>query len=143
VTISNGLAWTVDSSFAYYNDTPTGRIDVFDSDLTGELANRRPFVTIDSESGAPDGLTVDAHGGVWTALWGGGAVHHYAPSGVLEDVIEVPARNVTACTFGGEILDELYITTSREAADPADRNAGALFRYLPGVRGVAALQFAG
>lgn len=143
VTISNGLAWTVDSSFAYYNDTPTGRIDVFDSDLTGELANRRTFVTIDSGLGSPDGLTVDAQGGVWTALWGGGAVHHYSPSGVLDEVIAVGASNVTACTFGGENLDELYITTSREGADDADKNAGALFRYLPGVRGTPALQFAG
>jgi len=143
VTISNGLDWTVDSSRAYYVDTPTGRIDMFDSDLTGELANRRPFVTIESGFGSPDGLTVDAQGGVWTALWGGSAVHHYSAFGVLQDVIDLPTANVTACTFGGDNLDELFITTSREGADPRDAAAGALFRYLPGVEGVPALPFAG
>lgn len=89
VTISNGLAWTADSSLTYYVDTPTGRIDVFDSDDTGKLANRRPFVTVASV-GSPDGLTVDAQGGVWVALWGGAAVHRYSSAGTLDDVIELP-----------------------------------------------------
>jgi len=61
----------------------------------------------------------------------------------LQDVIDLPTANVTACTFGGDNLDELFITTSREGADPRDAAAGALFRYLPGVEGVPALPFAG
>jgi sugar lactone lactonase YvrE len=61
----------------------------------------------------------------------------------LQDVIDLPTANVTACTFGGDNLDELFITTSREGADQRDAAAGALFRYLPGVEGVPALPFAG
>jgi sugar lactone lactonase YvrE len=139
-TISNGLAWTGDGSRAYYNDTPTGQIDVFDSGLSGELTGRRRFVSV--EGGSPDGLTVDADGGVWVALWGGGAVHHYDSDGRLADVVEVAAANVTACTFGGAGLDELFITTSAkgDADHPA---AGAVFRHTPGVRGLPAAAFAG
>ena len=142
VTISNGLAWTADSSTAFYNDTPTGRVDVFDSSSSGELLHRRPFATIDSEIGTPDGLTVDAAGGVWVAIWGGAAVHRYSPEGRIDEVVELPAKNVTACTFGGDDLRELFITTSR-IDDEDNPAAGALFRYLPGVTGLPSLPYAG
>lgn len=112
VTISNGIDWSPDGSLAYYVDTPTQRIDVFDDDGVG-LRNRRPLVQIPAEAGSPDGITVDADGGVWVALWGGAAVHRYDSSGVLSAIVEVPATHVTACTFGGPDLDHLYVTTSR------------------------------
>lgn len=142
VTISNGLAWTADSSRAYYNDTPTGRVDVFDSGPDGALADRRPFVHIDSEQGAPDGLTVDSAGGIWVALWGGNAVHHYSASGELDEVVDVAARSVTACTLGGADLTELYITTSQNN-DDGNPAAGALFLHRVGVPGLPALPFSG
>lgn len=141
LTISNGLSWTADQTQVYYIDTPTGRIDVFDSDETGELRNRRPFVAIDAADGYPDGLCVDADGGVWVALWNGFAVRHYDAAGRLADVIEVPARNVTACTFGGADLDQLFITTSRKGDDDPHPTAGALFSYRPGLTGVPVLEF--
>ena len=91
VTISNGLAWTPDGTQAYYIDTPTGRIDVFDVDQAGELANRRPFARIDPADGHPDGLTLDADGRVWVALWGGAAVRCYDPAGQLVEEVTLPA----------------------------------------------------
>ena len=143
VTISNGLAWTADGSRAFYNDTPTGRVDVFDSDAAGNLTNRRPFVAIDEADGFPDGLTVDAAGGVWVALWSGSAVRHYDADGTLADIIDVGAPNVTACTFGGPRLDELFITTSRSGDDSGNPASGALFHHPTGVAGLAAATFAG
>ena len=119
VTISNGLAWTVDGTTAYYNDTTTQRIDAFSWDAERGLHDRRPFVHIDPDDGGPDGLTVDAEGGVWTALWGGSAVRHYDRDGALDEVIELPVPKVTACTLGGERLDRLFITTSRDDEDVA------------------------
>ncbi|MBV9594118.1 MAG: SMP-30/gluconolactonase/LRE family protein, partial [Actinobacteria bacterium] len=110
VTISNGLAWSRAGTQAYYIDTPTGRVDVFDYD-GGQLRARRPFVTIDKSVGHPDGLTLDDHGGVWVALFGGSAVHHYTADGTLADVVALPATQVTACAFGGPNLGRLYITT--------------------------------
>ena len=141
LTISNGLEWSPDGARAYYVDTATRRLDVFDYDLASGLSGRRPLVEI---GGDPDGLTVDARGGVWVALCGGGAVHGYTPEGGLAEVVDVPTPKVTACTFGGPRLDELYITTSREHVDPADDPlAGALFRAEVGVAGLPARGFAG
>jgi sugar lactone lactonase YvrE len=142
VTVSNGLEWSPDGDRAYYNDTATHRVSLFDYDLDTGLTDRRTFV--DLSDGHPDGLTVDAEGGVWVALFGGGAVHRYASDGTLDAVVEVPARQVTACTFGGEALDRLFITTSRENLEPDDDPlAGALFTADVGVRGMPVREFAG
>jgi sugar lactone lactonase YvrE len=144
VTISNGLEWSPDGSRAYYNDTPTQRIDVFDYEGESGLTGRRPFAEIPAEAGAPDGLTVDEEGGVWVALYGGAAVRRYTPEGMLDEVIEVPAKQVTACTFGGSDLDKLFITTSREDLKPGeDPLAGSLFVAAVGVAGLPVLEFAG
>ena len=144
VTVSNGLEWSPNGSRAYYNDTPTHRIDVFDYESESGLTGRRPFVDLSAEAAHPDGLTVDAQGGVWVALDNGSAVRRYTPDGVLDEVIEVPARKVTACTFGGPHLDQLFITTSREGLEPgADPLAGSLFHVVVGVRGLPIREFAG
>jgi sugar lactone lactonase YvrE len=143
VTVSNGLDWSPDGSLAYYDDTATHRIDVFDYDRDTGVTGRRPFVRL-PEDGNPDGLTVDAEGGVWVALFGGGAVHRYTPAGVLDVVIEVPTPQVTACTFGGPRLDQLFVTTSREGMGPDDDPlAGSLFRADVGVPGRPVREFAG
>jgi sugar lactone lactonase YvrE len=144
VTISNGLEWSPDGSLAYYNDTPTQRVDVFDYDGESGLTGRRPFAEIPAEAGGPDGLTVDEEGGVWVALYGGGAVRRYNPEGVLDEVIEVPAEQVTACTFGGSNLDQLFITTSREGLGGGeDPLAGSVFRSAVGVASLPVREFAG
>jgi sugar lactone lactonase YvrE len=141
LTVSNGLEWSPDGALAYHNDTATHSITVYTYDREAGLTDRRVFASLDHR---PDGLTVDAQGGVWTALSDGGAVRRYTPEGELDAVIEVPARKVTACTFGGPGLDELFITTSREGLQRGDDPlAGALFRALPGVRGLPVREFAG
>jgi sugar lactone lactonase YvrE len=144
VTVSNGLEWSPDGSRAYYNDTHTHRTDAFDYDRETGLTGRRPFAEVPAELGSPDGLTVDADGGVWVAINRGGAVHRYTPEGALDEVVEVPASKVTACTFGGSELDQLFITTSREDLDPGDDPlAGSLFRAVIGVSGLPVREFAG
>jgi sugar lactone lactonase YvrE len=143
VTCSNGLAWSPDGATAYYVDSLTHRIDVFDYDAVAGLAGRRPFVAVAEDEGLPDGLTVDAEGGVWVAFFGGSAVRRYSTDGRLEDVLELPVSQVTACTFGGPALDELYITTSRLEVPEGDQSeAGSVFRARPGVTGLAPTPFA-
>lgn len=146
VTVSNGLEWSPDGTRAYYNDTATHTISVFDYEAQSGLAGRRTFVEVrvGGEPGRPDGLTVDAEGGVWTALFGDGVVHRYTPEGALDAVVEVAARQVTACSFGGDALDRLYLTTSREGLEQdEDPLAGAVFRADVGVRGLPVREFAG
>jgi sugar lactone lactonase YvrE len=148
VSISNGIDWSPDGRLMYYVDTPTSRIDAFDFDeAAGALANRRPFVEVPKADGWPDGLTVDAAGGVWLALWEGGAVRRYTPGGRLDRDVALPASLATKPAFGGPALDELYVTSAWIELDAAGRaaepRAGGLFRLRPGVTGRRARRFGG
>jgi len=148
VTISNGLDWTPSGDEFYYIDSPTQSIDVFRFAAdSGRLDDRRVAVSIASTDGLPDGMTVDADGFIWVALYGGGRVRRYAPDGMLDMEIQLPVSQVTSCTFGGPDLMDLYITTGRKDL-PDDQAhaqplAGALFRCRPGVRGRLPQPFGG
>jgi sugar lactone lactonase YvrE len=140
VTVSNGVDWSLDGRRMYYVDSPTRRVDVFDFDAaTGSIANRRRLAEIREGAGFPDGLTVDAEGCVWVALWGGSALHRYDPDGRLERVVPLPVLHPTSCAFGGPALDELYVTSASCELSPDEKRAqpqaGGLFRLRPGVAG--------
>lgn len=142
VTISNGLDWSPDDHRAYYVDTPTQTIDIFDWNCDQGLTNRRPFARVPGP-GAPDGLTIDVEGGVWVASFGGGCVHRFDANGRLDCTVEIPVRQVTAVTFAGPDLERLIITTSRHGlGEDVEPSAGALFTAQPGVRGVPVREFA-
>jgi sugar lactone lactonase YvrE len=87
-------------------------------------------------------LAVDAEGGIWVALWGGGAVLRFSAAGALEERLELPVMGVTSCCFGGPRLDTLYVTTAARGA-AHEPLAGAVFACRPGVAGLPATPFAG
>ncbi|WP_233265535.1 SMP-30/gluconolactonase/LRE family protein [Leifsonia sp. AG29] len=142
VTISNGLSFTADGTTMFYTDSATGRVDIFDY-VGGDLRDRQPFAVVDREDGAPDGLCVDAEGGVWVALWGGGEVRRYDADGRVDDIVTVPVAQVTACTLGGADLTQLFITTSRYGMSDPEPLAGAVFRVDVDIPGTDVLTFAG
>ncbi|NEE10554.1 SMP-30/gluconolactonase/LRE family protein [Streptomyces sp. SID7499] len=142
VAVSNGTGWSPDGRLMYYIDSPTRRIDVFDH-ADGGITGRRTLAEIEEGAGFPDGLTVDAEGCVWVALWQGSAVRRYTPDGELDRVIELPVPLVTACAFGGADLSDLYITTARVGLTRPPALAGSLF-VVPGAgKGLAHPPFAG
>jgi sugar lactone lactonase YvrE len=140
VTISNGIDFSPDGSLAYYNDTSTGRTDVFDV-VDNTLLNRRPFA--DGGDGSPDGLCVDSEGNIWVALNSVGRVRLYAPDATILTEIDVPVRLVTACTLGGTDGRDLFITTSKENLDDPEPEAGAVFSVRADVAGRPVLPYAG
>ncbi|MBD0417664.1 SMP-30/gluconolactonase/LRE family protein [Streptomyces sp. TRM S81-3] len=127
VAVSNGTGWSPDGRLMYYIDSPTRRIDVFAYDAdAGRIGDRRPLAGIEDGAGFPDGLTVDADGCVWVALWDGAAIRRYTPDGTLDRVIELPVPRVTACAFGGADLTDLYVTTARTGLDAPHPLSGSL-----------------
>ncbi|WP_406390790.1 SMP-30/gluconolactonase/LRE family protein [Streptomyces sp. NBC_00887] len=142
VTVSNGTGWSPDGRLMYHIDSPTRRIDVFD--VEGEhIRSRRPFAVVEPGAGWPDGLTVDAEGCVWTALWDGAAVRRYTPDGRLDLVVELPVRRPTACAFGGPDLADLYISSARTGLVAPHPLSGSLLVLADAGRGVAGVPFAG
>jgi len=149
VRTSNGLAWSPDYRTFYFIDTPTHLVMAYDYDLaTGEIANPRPAVSIPPEMGWPDGMTSDAEGMLWVALWGGARLTRWNPAtGGLLAEIPFPALNVSSCCFGGANLTDLYITTAREGMNAAELEkyplSGGLFRVETKVQGMPTFSFAG
>jgi sugar lactone lactonase YvrE len=149
LTISNGLAWNADGTRMYHIDTPTRRVSVFDYDLkTGEICNKKVCLEIPLGRGFPDGMTIDAEGMLWIALFQGWGVSRWDPeTGRMLCVVEMPVKNITSCAFGGENLDELYVTSARilntEEELARQPQAGNLFRLKPGVCGVPLPAFSG
>lgn len=149
VSISNGIAWSLDATKMYYIDTPTRNVMVYDYDnATGGISNPRTAVEVPEEMGSPDGMTIDADGHVWIALWGGSAVGCWNPeTGKLLRTINVPAKNVTSVAFGDNDLGTLYITTATQGTSDKKLekfpHAGGVFKTRPGVKGVEAFFFKG
>jgi sugar lactone lactonase YvrE len=132
--ISNGVGWSPGGERMYHVDTPTLAIDEHDYDLaTGEPSDRRALVECDPAWGRPDGLAVDAGGGIWVAFWDGWAVRRFDSRGALSAVLELPLARPTRPAFGGADLDRLYVTTA----------GGPVLELDPAVRGLPATPFGG
>ena len=146
---SNGLGWSPDQRTFYWTDTKTGCVFAFDYEAdSGDISSRRVAVEVDRTLGRPDGLTVDAEGFLWTALWGGYGVVRWNPAnGQLVAKITCPVPCVTCPSFGGPDLDVLYFTTAqkgRSEMEPAtEPEAGNVFAASPGVKGLPGFRFAG
>ena len=141
IRISNGLTWSPDQQTMYYIDTPTRQVMAYDYDLdNGIIANPRVAINIPSQMGWPDGMTSDMNGRLWVALWGGAALSVWNPlNGSLLEKIAMPAKNVTACVFGGMNRDQLFITSARKGLDTGDLTSypasGGLFQIQTNLTG--------
>lgn len=148
VICSNGTAWSPDGRTMYYTESFRYTVWAYDFDpATGEIANRRPFVTLPHGDVFPDGLTVDAEGFVWSNHVGVGRVVRYDPAGRPERELHFPVPRAVGCTFGGPDLSTLYVTSARETMSHADLAkyplSGSLFAVPTGIRGLPATPFAG
>lgn len=146
VTVGNGTGWSPDGRTMYYVDTPTGRIDRFRADVHSPgqpLVDEGPLATIEAGAGHPDGLTVDADGCVWVALWDGAAIRRYTPDGELDRTVELPVRRPTSCAFGGPDLRDLYITTARVGVREPHPLTGSLLVLPDAGQGLPDTPFAG
>ena len=142
IGIANTVAWSPDGRRFYFADSLANAIDVYDYDFaTGSIANRKPFLH-GFARGVPDGSAVDSEGYLWNCRHGGGCIVRVAPNGTIDEVIEFPTPRPTSCTFGGENLETLYVTSSA-LGTTGDRLAGGLFAMEPGVRGQPENRFAG
>jgi sugar lactone lactonase YvrE len=146
LTISNGLGWSPDGGTMYLVDSGPRVIHAFTFDADhGTISAGRILVTVPEDAGAPDGMTVDAAGDLWVAIYGGGRVNRYAADGSLREVYPIPARQCTCCAFGGPGLHRLFVTTATEGwtdqqrrAEPA---AGLVYRVDTEATGRPALPF--
>lgn len=144
----NGPCWSPDGGTLYVSDSYGEAIFAYDYDTsTGDVTNRRTFLSTAGSGGYPDGGTVDAEGYVWSAHFDSGTIRRISPDGIVERVIELPIQWVASLTFGGDNHDVLYVTTIGDEYDgerDASPQAGGLFAIHDlGIQGLAETRFAG
>jgi len=158
IICSNGPCWSPDDKTFYFADTFQEEFWAYDYDIeTGEVSNKRVFATTKGDLGVADGSTVDAEGCMWNAQVTGGELVRYAPDGSVERRIGMPVKNITSVIFGGDNLDEIYVTSMARVSHPgaaahghfAVENkpqfaAGGLFRITGlGIQGMPETRFGG
>ncbi len=148
LSVANGLGFSPDGKTLYVSEQFAGRILCWDYDQArGRVSGRRVFAEVPPEKGLPDGIIVDAEGHVWNGRWGGSTIARYAPDGSLDREYDMPIETCTCMCFGGEDLDELYVTSAWYGLDGEARRSrpgsGDLYRLKPGVKGLIEPRFAG
>ncbi len=147
--IPNGIVWTHDHRTMYHIDTPPRVVRAYDYDReSGSVSNERVAFHVPEEMGFPDGMAIDAEGMLWIAHYNGSCVRRWHPqTGEVLQQIPLPVSQITACAFGGDNLDRLYITTASQEYTEEDFAreplAGSLFVTEPGVQGVPPYRFGG
>lgn len=156
IICTNGPCWSPDDKIFYVADSFKQEIWAYDYDIdAGAIANRRIFASTWNDTGLADGSTVDAEGFLWNAQVISGDLIRYAPDGRIERIISMPVRNITSVAFGGDSLDEIYVTSMARVAHPATHDhfaaearaqfsAGSLFRITGlGIKGLPENRFSG
>ena len=156
IICTNGPCWSPDDKTFYVADTFVDEFWAYDYDIeTGVISNKRVFASTKKTLGVPDGSTVDEEGFLWNAELISGNLVRYDPEGKVERRIGLPVSNITSVMFGGDKLDEIYVTSMARVKHPAvhDRfridlkpqfGAGSLFKLTGlGIRGTPEPRFSG
>ena len=115
VGIANSICFSPDGRTMYFCDSPRAQIMACRYDAeSAAVTDLRVFATLGPANGQPDGSIVDTEGCLWNAAWGVGTVRRYRPDGTIDREVAVPAKNPTCVVFGGDALNELYITSARQ-----------------------------
>jgi sugar lactone lactonase YvrE len=135
IGIANTATWSPDGKHFYSADTTENSVRVYDYDLnTGDISNEQPYF-VDFPRGHPDGSVMDAEGYLWNCRYGGHCIVRVAPDGKVDQIIEMPVKNITNCTFGGPNLTTLYVTTAYGKMNPFERLGGSLFTIETDIKG--------
>ncbi|KAA2315038.1 SMP-30/gluconolactonase/LRE family protein [Pseudooceanicola sediminis] len=136
ITIPNAICFSPDGRSAYFADTPTQMIMRQPLDAEGwPMGEHEVFVDLTADGLFPDGAVVDAQGYLWNAQWGASRVARYAPDGRFDRAIAVGGQHSSCPAFGGADLDQLFVTTAREAIAAPDAAQGLVYTAPAGVSG--------
>lgn len=138
ISVANGLAWSTDGKIMYHADTLSNTVWTHDYDVHScAISNRRVLFTVQPGEGMFDGAAVDAQGGYWIAMFQGSCIRRYTPDGTIDRELRLPLTQPTMIAFGGENLQDLYLTTTRHGDSQANP------KNEPGLGGLYLIRGAG
>lgn len=130
---SNGMTFSLDLKHFYHTDSHARTITSYDYDIeTGNIKNPLVIYQGLKENGVPDGITIDMEGYIWVACWRGAKVVRIDPNGSVVQELPIPAVQPSSVIFGGESMNELYITSACQGGVDLKRGLDEQGRYLGG-----------
>ncbi len=109
----NGMVITEDRGTLIVAESIGRRLTAYSITEDGGLTDRRPFA--DNLDGPPDGIALDAHGGVWVAMTLAHQFERITEGGEVTDRIDLGDRVAIACALGGPERRTLFLLTSTDA----------------------------
>ena len=104
----NGLAFSIDESILYVDDTERRNLRAFDIRGDFTLSDDRVHMNMDvEEMGSPDGMKVDTEGNLYVT--GAGGIWVITPDGMHLGTIEFPEPPANLA-FGGDGYQTLFVT---------------------------------
>ncbi len=133
IETSNGMTFSLDLKRFYHTDSRVRTITRYDYDLaSGNIENPHVIYRGAKEDGSPDGITMDADGFIWVACYRGGKIIRIDDEGEIAQELPVPAAQPSSVMFGGDGLNELFITSASQGATDLAKGLDGQGRYLGG-----------
>ena len=142
--ITNGPAFINSENF-YHTDSRDKKIYKIKINKKLKIIKKKVFIKFKNKEGSPDGMTLDKKNNLWTCHFGGACISVFNKTGNKIHKIDLPAKNITNCTFGGSNNSELFVTSAKKSLSKKDlrqfKLSGSLFRIKTNVNGTMAKRF--
>jgi sugar lactone lactonase YvrE len=142
--ITNGPAFINSENF-YHTDSRDKKIYKIKINKKLKIIQKKVFIKFKNKEGSPDGMTLDKQNNLWVCHFGGACISVFNKTGKKIHKIDLPARNITNCTFGGSNNSELFVTSAKKSMSKKDlrqfKLSGSLFRIKTNVNGSITKRF--
>ena len=142
--ITNGPAF-IDTKNFFHTDSRKKIIYKIKIDNNLNIKRKKIFKKFSKFDGSPDGMTIDKLKNLWVCHFGGACISVFNKKGKKIHKIDLPAKNVTNCTFGGKNNTDLFISTARKSMNKTDlqkfKFSGSLFKVKTNIKGKATRPF--
>ena len=142
--ITNGPAF-IDAKNFFHTDSRKKIIYKIKIDNNLNIKRKKIFKKFSKFDGSPDGMTIDKLKNLWVCHFGGACISVFNKKGKKIHKIDLPAKNVTNCTFGGKNNTDLFISTARKSMNKTDlqkfKFSGSLFKVKTNIKGKATRPF--
>jgi sugar lactone lactonase YvrE len=109
----NGMVITPDRKTLFVAESIGRRLTAFTIQPDGSLSDRRVFA--DGLDGPPDGIALDAEGGIWASMTLAQQFERIVEGGTVTDRIDMGDRTAIACALGGPERRTLFLLSSTDA----------------------------
>ena len=132
----NGTVITPDGGTLIVAESLASQLTAFAIDAAGRLNGRRLFADL-AEAGVPDGICLDADGGIWVAVPHAQAALRVCEGGVITDRVSIAGANPYACMLGGPGRRDLYLCCAphHDAAHTLAQRGGRIDVARVAIRG--------